>query len=468
MNRNEEYTAIMSDLDDMPTQMQYTVQRASARLSAVRRRRRMFTIPVGSLVSLFAVFVILVNVSTPFALACGRVPILKELVKAVAFSPSLSAAVENEYVQPVELTLEDGGVTLKIEYLIVDQKQLNVFYSLSSDSDIVLELRPTILDENGGQTHGYAMSYGGYGFTTEGELSSFTVDFFDNDIPPDMFFSFEIIGHESATRDEPVSIDSGESKEETEGARNVVANFELSLTFDPEFTESGRVIDVYQTFEIDGQKLELTTAEVYPTHIRLNFDAADSNTAWLKGLYFFLEDESGTRFEAIGNGITATGDEHTPMMKSFRLESPYFYESEQLTLYVTGAEWLLKDKEKLRLDLISESADWLPEGVSNLKVERRSSSVVLSFACEYKNGEQMYNPFFGTCYDEAGNDYYSESSSTISEYTYFDEETGEHVTVPGVFEYRMSVDGYDGDTLILTAAFSGVTLLDEPIEIDVE
>ena len=43
--------------------------------------------PPGSVAAVFAAFVLLVNLSTPFALACGKVPVLKELAAAVAFSP---------------------------------------------------------------------------------------------------------------------------------------------------------------------------------------------------------------------------------------------------------------------------------------------------------------------------------------------------------------------------------------------
>ncbi|MFR7893274.1 MAG: DUF4179 domain-containing protein [Dysosmobacter sp.] len=55
-----------------------------------------------------------------FARACGRIPLLADLAKAVSWSPSLSAAVENDYVQPLRLSQSKNGITARVEYLIVD------------------------------------------------------------------------------------------------------------------------------------------------------------------------------------------------------------------------------------------------------------------------------------------------------------------------------------------------------------
>lgn len=49
-----------------------------------------------------------------------------------------------------------------------------------------------------------------------------------------------------------------------------------------------------------------------------------ANTAWLKGLDFYLENEDGERFDTVTNGVTASGDTDSPAMVSFRLESLIF------------------------------------------------------------------------------------------------------------------------------------------------
>ena len=124
MDRMEEYRLLLDELEQTPSGLESALPRARARY---RRRRlsRWIAAPAGSVAAMFAVFVLLVNLVTPFALACSNIPILKELTAAVAFSPSLKAAIEHEYVQRVVQSQTDGDVTMKVEYLIVDQKQVN-------------------------------------------------------------------------------------------------------------------------------------------------------------------------------------------------------------------------------------------------------------------------------------------------------------------------------------------------------
>ena len=90
MDRMEEYKALRDAPEELPPALEGAVARARAR---ARRRRlwRRISAPAGSAAAGFAAFVLLVNLSTPFALACGRVPVLKELAAAVAFLASEEA-----------------------------------------------------------------------------------------------------------------------------------------------------------------------------------------------------------------------------------------------------------------------------------------------------------------------------------------------------------------------------------------
>lgn len=124
--------------------------------------------------------------------------------------------------------------------------------------------------------------------------------------------------------------------------REILATFTFELRFDPTYTEQGTVIDVGETFLLDGQSVTLTEAEIYPTHLRLNFDYDPANTAWLTELNFYLENERGERFNGIVNGISATGNPDDPSTDSVWLDSPYFSTGEHLTLHVTGASWIDK------------------------------------------------------------------------------------------------------------------------------
>ena len=110
MTRNEEYQALLQELEATPPALDGTAERALRRRRR-DRRLRFFGVPAGSLAACFIAFVLLVNLFPPFARACGGVPVLRALAQAVAWSPSLSAAVENDYVQPMGQSQTVNGVT---------------------------------------------------------------------------------------------------------------------------------------------------------------------------------------------------------------------------------------------------------------------------------------------------------------------------------------------------------------------
>ena len=94
MNRNDEFKALTRALEDEAPSLNASLRKAERR----RARKRYMIRPLIGLAAVFAVFVALVNLSTPVASALSRIPVLTDLVRAVRFSPSLEAAVQNDYV----------------------------------------------------------------------------------------------------------------------------------------------------------------------------------------------------------------------------------------------------------------------------------------------------------------------------------------------------------------------------------
>ena len=380
MTRNEEYQALLNELELTPPALDGTVGRALRRRRR-DRRVRIFGIPAGSLAACFLGFVLLVNLFPPFARACGSVPVLRELALAVAWSPSLSAAVENEYVQPIGKSQTENGITATIEYVIVDQKQVNIFLTLKGEGYETLTAEmPEFTPEQKCAVLGADTQQ------APGTLLHFTLDYQDNSVPEGFTMAFGVTGETaadaSAAPAEPSadrSLEDEMLEDVPEYAPDILATFTFDLAFDPTYTARGETVPVNSTFQLDGQTLTVTEAEVYPTHVRINVTGAEDNTAWLEDLDFYLENEDGERFETVTNGISASGDPDTPAMKSFRLESPWFADSKHLTLHITGADWLDKDMERIRVDLVNGTADRLPEGVALKEVHRRGDGTVLEF-----------------------------------------------------------------------------------------
>ena len=453
MNRNQEYEALLQELDPTPAALDGTAERALRRRRR-ERRLRIFGVPAGSLAACFLAFVLLVNLFPPFARACGNVPLLRALAQAVAWSPSLSAAVANDYVQPIGQSQTVNGITATIEYVIVDQKQVHIFFTLKGEGyeSLSAELpeftpwqRCSVLE--------------GDFLQPPGTLLRFTLDYQDNDVPEGFTMTLGVTGETAGEAEsQPPAASSVWDALEKDTAppdNGILATFTFDLKFDPTYTASGEIIPVNSTFQLDGQTLTVTTAEVYPTHVRVNVEGDPDNTAWLKALDFYLENEDGERFEPISNGVTASGDPDTPAMNSFRLESPYFADSAHLTLHITGATWLDKDMERIRVDLKSGTADQMPEGVELYSAERSGDGWRIEFRARNREENHFHQLFYSTYYAPDGTEYDQQATS---------------VTAPedGYFYRQMVLRDYPWDEVWLCPAYSRTTTAETPVIIPIK
>ena len=453
MNRNEEYSALLEELEKVPKQLDTTVEQAMKRRNTSQKKRRTWAISCGSLSACFACFVLLVNLSAPFARACGNIPVLRELAKAVSWSPSLSAAVENKYVQPIRQSQTVNGITATVEYVIVDQKQLHIFFTLNGDGyDNLTAEMPRYEPEQVCSTIGCDWN------RAPGTLLNFTLDYGDNNVPDSFTITFGVITYVEPDWSEEAPTKSYEDEmlePMNEEAPDYLAEFTFDLEFDPEFTAKGEIVPVNQTFDLDGQSLTVTEVEIYPTHVRVNVADDPANTAWLKGLTFYLENGDRERFRPISNGISATGGEDSPAYVSFRLESPYFADSEHLTLHITGAEWLDKDMERVRVDLAARTAERLPEGVTFRSAEKRDGGWVLTFRVKQREEHHSFQVWRSTFYDEAGNQYESNRRSTTT-------------ADSGCFEEMLPLPGYQEDVVWLEPTYSRTTAETIPVTIPIK
>lgn len=467
MNRNEEYLNLSAELEITPPSLEFAVTRAKARAKKAKRVRRFFTIPASSVIVFFAAFVVMVNLSMPFAMACGRIPLIRELAAAVAFSPSLSAAVENEYVQPIELEQSENDITMRVEYVIVDQKQLNIFYTLQSPIYSHMDAAPSIANADGTPLESYSLSSGSPQ-AENGELRLIVADFFEGDVPGSLKFACRVHDNGSFSTTAPVPVDYDMLFQPSEHMEpESISTFEFTLTFDPYYTQQAEIITLNQNFLLDEQKLRVTTVEIYPTHMRLNLEDDDGNTAWLQSLRFYFENEKGKRFDTISNGVLATGSVDSPMMRSHRLESSFFSKSQSLTLYITDVIWLDKDMERVKVDLANCTAEALPEGVAIERAVRKHGGWELTFSGVEKEENHSYQIFGTDYFDENGKEYtYNSWSSGMT--GYYDEQLGEYVETPGVFRVQFALVDYCYDTVYLSPSFSRTTKLNEAVVIKVK
>lgn len=444
MNREKEFVAMLEELNQPAPGLEETFKRAYKKKR--KRTIRLISCPLGGMAACFTAFILLVNLSAPVAYACSQIPVLRELAASVTFSRSLTNAVDNDYVQKINLAQTENDITAEIEYLIVDQKQVNIFYRLNSKKYEHLVANPEIScdDENA------AFYVSNSSFCEEnGELLSATVDFTRGNVPDKLqctlkvYSYFERLSQVTAGKDV-----------------NYLAEIEFTLQFDPEFTATGKEYPVNETVILDGQDITVTNIAVYPTHLRVEITESEDNTAWLKNISFYIETDGGEKFEPVSNGVTATGTADSPSMLSYRADSPYFYEAEHLKLVITGAQWLRKDEESTYVNLITGEHSKFPDGAELEEIQRQEDAWVIKIRALPGENEEMPRVFGNVIHDSAGIAYTINCWYGVISYPNKDGSVR-------CYDTFITLKNYPYDEVWLTPPYSHNWTADHPVEIPV-
>ena len=456
MNRAEEYEQLIQELEENAPSLDGSLEKARRR----KNRKNLILRPLGSMAAAFAIFVLLVNYCAPVAYACSKVPVLRELAEAVTFSRSLSDAVENEFVQEVNQSQTKGDITCEVAYLIVDQKQVNIFYRLKSDTYHYLYADMDVQAGDGSSAGGYA-SYSSRVAGESGTLLHEAIDFVDADVPDSLRLIFRVRDQGSLYVEEPAP-EHSINDEPVETEPQYLEEFEFLLEFDPTFTAAGKIIEVDREVVLDGQTILVDRVEIYPTHLRLEVRDDPNNTAWLHDLEFTIQAEDGMVFSSEISGITATGspEEGNKSMISYRAESSYFYDAEHLTLVITGAQWLDKSREKLYLNLTTGESDPMPEGVEFGSAERTENGWTVKLYCTREENEPMYQAFSFEFFDAEGNKYDINRWSTHQRLEEGFDETD--------FEQEFPLRNYTCDEVWLSPVYTHKWTAEEPVVIEVQ
>jgi len=496
----EKYSAIYDRIEIDEQLLTSTLTQKRLTKKSTKPIGRFVALPVGAVALLFIVFTLLVNLSSTFALALNNIPTLNRLAEVVSFSPSLSDAVDNEYVQVIgqEKTIDD--ITIRIEYVIVDQRQLHVFYTLQSErydnlwlSDFrLMNADNTPLDEYIAAHLIQNRNFMEYDFVQE-DLRYVMFSFIDIDMPEDLIIEGNIF---DAQESELISNETASSTFSNLYNPVPIQSFSIPISFDSKLIQQIEVIDVNQEFILDGQTVTITTIDILPTQTRVNFIENEGNSAWLKFLSLYIIDENGVRFGQAENDVTRVGFYGSDIML-FNLETLYFTDSQNLTLVITDAVWLDKNTEPTRVDLVNNVAENLPPDVDFIEAKGVDGDWFLTFSVLYR--EQKHNDYFfvdtgGLMHETFSSEFYDGSGNiqlfairwgTSNGYEvwkiYDEEDLGDcqfnasinplqmrFIETPGAFGDMFTITDYSYDVVYLIPSFSHMSILEAPIEIIVQ
>lgn len=369
MNRREEYWALTEQLRREPPELEGAVRRGMDR--ARRRRRRPAELLAG-LAGVCAAFVMMVNTSPAFAISCARVPVLRELAAAVAFSPSLRAAVEHDYVQYIGRTEGADGISVTAEYVIASPARAHLFYTVEGGGWASWALQAP----DGTPLEGYSSAQ--YSSTAgEAERLRHTEFHFSQGELPEEFLAVctvEPAGPEGEAENRaPAADGAGEAAE----GEAVTLTFPIRLDRDKMAGPKTAEVDTW--VEADGQRLKVDRLEVYPTHTEIHLQEDPENTCWLAGAEFAFVDADGQEYDVEDGYITAAGGEGSRSMLHYYRQSLYFLEGQEMILSIRRLKWLDKERGWADLDLAAGTARGLPEGTELLQVRREGDRTILIF-----------------------------------------------------------------------------------------
>lgn len=405
MKRNEAWDDLLNQAEQIPDELETRLNRTIARAERREKRRRWLK-PLIGVTGTAAAFVLLVNSSVTFALAASRVPIVRELVEAVAFDPSLKAAVAHDYVQLVGDTYTQDGVTVTIEYLIADPMNVSVFYSLSDEQGRELELVPDLFDANGNSLP-VSVSFGeeriernesekGLFDTIRGYLGLDKVQKTlytwrlhaskEGVIQTQMQLHVEVRTQEIWQDADMYEMDERESQD----TPAVLFTLDIPITIEPQFLQSGKIFPVGQTADVLGQKLTIDEIEVYPSNTRITWHTDPENDAWLTYLPFYLTDEDGNRVDGIRNGVSGTGNDRDYGGGAIWLDSAWYDTAEHLTVHLDDAAIVPKDQDTVLLQADGQLTG-LPDYIEQVEAEGYPDEAAHTFRIRTKKGTYHTN-----------------------------------------------------------------------------
>lgn len=466
-NRTDEYWALIGQLSQPPKRLEGTVDRARNRARRARLLHRLAT-PAATLAAVAACFVLMVNAFPTFALACSGIPIIRELTAAVAFSPSLSAAVAHDYVQYIGQSQTVDGVTVNLEYAIVDEAQAVFFYSVDGGR---FHTSPDLTDEKGEAIGGYGVSTYHSGQPAEADnLERMTLDFTGGYTLPDRFSMDMYIMPEP----EPLPDQMTETREEAPTAAAPGASvgddnpdlwgdpredpgilrFTFDVTLSPDRVSEPTTVNVNRWIELDGQRILVDRLEYFPTRTILYLGEDPENTAWLRTIKFWFEDGDGTRYDDIDGSLSARGEHDSKSYLTYYFQSFYYNEPKGLTLCIDKVKWLEKDRAHVFLDLAAKTCPGLPEGVEVGEVTRTGDFVEVSLFAPLER-QSLGQTFEGTYWDPEGGEH---SFNRWSGANRFDDNGNEIGYCEEIYLYD-----YPWDTVELALSYTSLSVYKQPV-----
>lgn len=280
---------------------------------------------------LFLTLVTSVRVSTTFAGAVASLPGMEGLVELIRYDKGIAAAIDNDDFQRLHLSAEKDGVTLTLEGVIADEKEMVLFYTVKgekSDEILFMNGTPELMNNNG------------------------------ENVAIDVLAGVTLDERKSTERGAYLSVRIDNAIDETTFTLKATLESKLrSIDYEIPFSlekkrKPAEKYPINQTVVIEGQEITFQYVEMSTLRVGIHFQINPSNT---KEILSFddlkLVDNKGKKWTSInengiGYGIRSEGENQV-----MYLPINYFKQPKELYMDFTKIQALDKDETYVLVDM---------------------------------------------------------------------------------------------------------------------
>lgn len=454
-DNNEKWKVLINDSFRYPEELLGTEDRLNRRINKEKRKKRTLTGSISALAASLT-FVLLVNTSTAFANVVAEMPVLGKLAEFVRFDKSLSRAIENEYVQEVNLVSWDGSNSLMLPYVIADEKNMVLFFQLPDKFKQTENQWINIFNESivnaatGEKVEGYGCSSSG--LSPEGRKENFgfimqEYNFSEGKLPESIDIEVRAeIENIMSSDGAAIAHAADESKESSSLEKIGTFKFHIELG---KFAEP-KIYEINERHTILGQQIVIDNIRVYPTGTEVNVSFPEENSALIKGIDMEIVQDDNTVYGG-NNGMISSNDVGNKGM-SIYIESNYFSKPKKQKLLIKAARLLDKDEEYITVDIDKGTIDPEIKDTELKQIIKASGNATLIFSTETDEND-MFGMFDHLYEDLEGKPYEFKSEGS----TYINSR----------METMFTVKNPPGGKVILKRALTPKKHLEKPLVINI-
>lgn len=348
-DRKTEYDAM-----SVPDAAAYQAVQAGIRQAARKRKSRLrWVMSSISAAAILLVFTGCIRVSPAFASFVEQLPGMEGIVSMIRQDKGLMMAIDQSLLQKVGVTDEHDGASLTVEGIITDESRMVIFYTMKGMKDLEKGRYDIDLLDRDGKKLPVAFSYSSPKPASENGIYEDKIDVsFIESLPP-----------------QELTVVFKEQGKEPNNKWKVTFPVDRSLTKDMK-----KIIPVNQTMTVDGQRIHVKQAVLYPTRLVLDIEYDRNNTKKIFGIRDLqLVDEQGRAWRTDSSSISGSGS-------SVFFESMYFSAPKKLTLQGSGLSAVDKDELVISIDPSSGEIQGGPSSLKFLKSTAQGKNLILEFS----------------------------------------------------------------------------------------